>query len=269
MARRREKESLGTAKIQDIRSFWETHPLCASAIPHPLGTAEYFKYYDGLREVNESIEFSRQLHEYESFSDRKVLDVGAGNGYVLSRYARKGAEVWGVDITKTGIDLCRKRFKLLGLRGEFLVANAEALPFESNSFDCVCSMGVLHHTPHTAVAVDEMFRVLKSGGQLIVMVYHRNSALYRIKLPAMSLATGKTLQQLVNEVDGTGNPKGSVFSKEELHRLLRQFKELDVFPGVLQGWMLFPRGMRLFPNRWLQKCERYGGWFLYAKGKKP
>lgn len=260
---------MGTIEIQNVRSFWETHPLCASAIPHPLGSREYFRYYDALREANERIKFSYQVHEYGNFTGKKVLDVGAGNGYVLSKYAQEGAEVWGIDITNTAIGLSCRRFELFGLQGDFLVANAEELPFESDSFDCVCSMGVLHHTPNTAKAVDEIFRVLKSGGRLIVMVYHRNSALYRWKFPLMSLVTGKTIQQLLNEIDGVGNPKGSVFSKDELHCLLNKFIDLDLFVGLLQGWMLFPRGGRLFPDRWLRKFEKFGGWFLYAKGRKP
>jgi len=269
MTRWRGKRAVGTIEIQNVRSFWKTHPLCALAIPHPLGSREYFRYYDALRETNERIKFSYQVHEYGNFTGKKVLDVGAGNGYVLSKYAQEGAEVWGIDITNTAIDLCCRRFELFGLRGDFLVASAEELPFESDSFDCVCSMGVLHHTPNTAKAVDEIFRVLKSGGRLIVMVYHRNSALYRWKFPLMSLVTGKTIQQLVNEVDGVGNPKGSVFSKDELHCLLNKFIDLDLFVGLLQGWMLFPRGGRLFPDRWLRKFEKFGGWFLYAKGRKP
>jgi len=260
---------VGSVQLQSVRSFWEANPLCASAIPYPLGTDEYFRYYDELREANESIGFSYQLHEYRNFSGQKVLDVGVGNGYVLSKYAQEGAKVWGVDITETAIGLCRKRFKLFGLRGGFLVANAEELPFQNESFDCVCSMGVLHHTPDAAKAADEIFRVLKPGGRLIVMVYHRNSVLYRFKLPLMSLATGKPVQQLVNEVDGVGNPKGNVFSRDELRRLLKKFRDLDLFVGLLQGWMLFPKGARLFPDRLLRKFERYGGWFLYAKGRKP
>jgi SAM-dependent methyltransferase len=256
-------------QIQDIRSFWEVHPLCTSTIPYSPGTRQYFEYYDRLREVNESLQFSYWLHEYQAFSGKKVLDVGAGNGYVLSKYAQEGAYVAGLDITKTAIDLCSKRFGLLGLKGDVVVGNAEALPFEPESFDCVCSMGVLHHTPDTHQAVDEIFRVLKPGGRLITMVYHRNSVLYRFKFPLMSLVTGKPIQQLVDEVDGVGNPKGSVFSRDELRRLLKKFGDLHLFVGLLQGWMLFPRGGRLFPDRLLHKFEKYGGWFLYAKGRKP
>lgn len=125
----RGKESVETVQIQSVCSFWEANPLCASAIPYPLGTDEYFRYYDELREANESIKFSYEVHEYRKFSGQKVLDVGVGNGYVLSKYAQEGAKVWGVDIMETAVNLCSERFKLFGLRGGFLVGNAEELPF--------------------------------------------------------------------------------------------------------------------------------------------
>ncbi|OGP90884.1 MAG: hypothetical protein A2157_05415 [Deltaproteobacteria bacterium RBG_16_47_11] len=256
-------------RIQEIRSFWEAHPLCAGSIPYPLGTKEYFEYYDRLREANENLGFSNDLHEYQRFSKKKVLDVGSGNGYVLGKYAEHGAEVYGVDITQISIELCRRRFEYMGAHGQFCVANVEALPFESDTFDCVCSMGVLHHTPNIKKAIGEIFRVLHPGGRLIIMIYHRNSALYRFKFPLMRMVTGKSLQQLVNEVDGFGNPKGGVFSRPEMKTLLSDFKDLKVFVGALQTWMVFPRYLRLISDRWLRRLEKYWGWFLYVKGVKP
>src|SRR5258708_34092222 len=116
-------------QIEDIKKYWNENPLCAWAIPHPLGSNEYFTFYDTLRERNESLEFSYALHEYKDFKGKKVLDVGSGNGYVLSKYAKDGADVFGIDITETGIDLCKKRFELHGLQGNFQVANAKELPF--------------------------------------------------------------------------------------------------------------------------------------------
>lgn len=81
------------------------------------------------------------------------------------------------------------------------MGNAEELPFKGETFDCACSMGVLHHTPSPSKAVEEIFRVLKPGGRLVVMCYHRNSALYRLTFPYLSLVTGKSLRQLVYEMD--------------------------------------------------------------------
>ena len=266
----RDELALPTGKaIDDVRKFWESHPVAAAAIPYPLGSVEYLRYYDQLREANESPEFSQRLHEYENFKNRLVLDVGCGNGYVLSKYAQEGAEVYGVDITHTALALCTQRFALLGSHGHFTLGNAEELPFAEGTFDCVCSMGVLHHTPSPARSVEEIFRVLKPGGRLIVMLYHRNSALYRLTLPFLSVLTGKAIRQLVNEVDGIGNPRGEVFSKTELRRLLHDFKDLDMFAGLLKRWMLRPKIGSFLPERFLRRAEKHWGWFLYAKGVKP
>jgi SAM-dependent methyltransferase len=254
-------------KVAAVRAFWEENPLCASAIPYALGTAEYFSYYDLLREANEPVSFARALHEYDRFRDRLVLDVGSGNGYVLSRYAAAGAHVYGVDLTETGISLCRRRFELGGWRGHFTVGNAESLPFRSESFDCVCSMGVLHHTPETARAVEECRRVLKPGGQLIVMFYHRNSLHYRLLFPLRRLLTGKSLQQSVNEVDGVGNPKGDVYSRAELRALLRAFPDPQIFAGFLPWRRLV--GLARMPGPLRTWIDRRVGWFLYAKAVRP
>jgi SAM-dependent methyltransferase len=258
-------DSLANVKVADVKAFWETNPLCASAIPYALGTAEYFTYYDALREENEPVPFARALHEYSRFAGRRVLDVGSGNGYVLSRYAMTGADVYGVDLTSTGIALCRRRFALAGLRGHFTVGNAENLPFPSESFDCVCSMGVLHHTPDTDRAVREVHRVLRPGGRLIVMFYHRNSFQYRVLFPARRVLAGKSIQQSVNEVDGVGNPKGDVYSRAELAALLKGFDQLEIFAGLLP-WHRLGRLGRAVPSGLRAWADRRAGWFLYAKG---
>ncbi|MGQ0811530.1 MAG: class I SAM-dependent methyltransferase [Nitrospiraceae bacterium] len=254
--------------LQTVKEFWEAHPVAAAAVPHPLGTPEYFYYYDQLREANESLGFSYALHEYRGFAGKQVLDVGCGNGYVLSRYAKEGAITFGVDITKTGIELCHRRFALNQLDGNFSVGSAEDLPFPSESFDLVCSMGVLHHTPDTAKAVNEIFRVLKPGGRLIVMFYHRNSAKYRLNLLLQSILRVKSMRQLVNEVDGAGNPKGDVYSETELRSLLNRFSSLEVFAGFLRGNMFLPIIGHVIPQSCLRPFERRWGWFLYAKGIK-
>ncbi len=254
------------SQLEDVRSFWNANPLCAAAIPHPLGSSEYFSYYNQLREANESPAFSAALHEYDQFAGKQVLDVGCGNGYVLEQYAKSGAIVTGIDLTPAAVSLSRERFRLRGLQGTFHEANAEELPFADNSFDCVCSMGVLHHTPHTERAVREVHRVLKRGGRLIMMFYHRNSFHYRIRFTWRRLRTGKSYQEQVNEVDGIGNPKGYVYSKRELACLLNMFTGLEMFAGLS---MLPGKVNRLCPSPVREGLERRWGWFLYAKGWKP
>jgi SAM-dependent methyltransferase len=253
---------------EGVRRYWDERPLCASQIPFEVGTKDWFEYYDKLREGIEPIDFSYELHEYRDFKGREVLDVGCGNGYVLSKYASEGADVTGIDLTPTAVNICRKRFALLGLRGEFKVADAQQLPFERDTFDCVCSMGVLHHVPDTEKAVAEIWRVLKPGGRLIIMMYHRNSIQYQLKYRLVSWVKRRPMQDLVNEFDGVGNPKGDVYSKRHLRRLLHAFDDLEMRVGFLEP-LMFTRRLSYFVPRWaLGLLQSRVGWNLYAKGRK-
>ena len=264
--------------IDDVRSFWERSPVCASDIPHPLGSQGYFDYFDRLRADLEPPRLWERIHEPRNFAGKDVLDVGCGNGFVLSRYAVAGARVTGVDLTQAGVSLSQARFALAKLRGTFRTANAESLPFPGASFDLVTSMGVLHHTPHPELGFSEIHRVLRPGGRLIIMVYHRDSALHRFKMPALARRMGRSLEDVVNSVDGLENPLGRVYSRAELAQLLAAFTNLNLFAGALLPEDMLPvslikygamarvrpalkLALRPFASRW--------GWFLYAKATKP
>lgn len=255
--------------IEAVKSFWESNPLCSHAVGIPTDDPSYFAVYDRIRETHfESVAESYAIHEYKGFCGKRVLDVGCGNGYVLRHYAREGAETVGVDITQRAVDICTLRFAHENLWGSFEVANAEHLPFDDDTFDCVCSMGVLHHVPDTEQAVREIHRVLKPGGRLIVMLYHRDSAEYWFSMRLRSALQGKPIQQVVNEFDGVGNPKGDVYSKTEMAHLLRDFVGLDMFVGHLHGGMFIPRIGRTVPRSWLKPIEGKLGWCLYGKARK-
>ena len=261
--------NLNAITTNDVKSFWQNNPLCVAGIPHEPGTLEFFEVFDAQRESIEPLPISYVLHEYTDFKCRKVLDVGCGNGYVLSKYALEGGEVYGIDITQAGVDLCLKRFELFGLVGNFRVADAQDIPYPDSTFDCVCSMGVLHHVPDTQKALDEIFRVLKPGGRLIVMFYHRHSAKYQLKYRVWSWVTGKSMQQLVNEFDGVGNPKGVVSSRSELRKRLHRFSEIQMHIGFLETRDIILRGARFLPERLFQPLAPLIGWNLYAKARKP
>jgi hypothetical protein len=109
-------------------------------------------------------------------------------------------------------------------------------------------------------------RVLRPGGRLIVMFYHRDSAVYR-RLQLRARRTGRSLQTFVNEVDGVGNPKGDVYSRDELRALLAGFEDIDLSVGFLQGLPLGP--VRVPPKLLLRPFASRWGWFLYAKARKP
>lgn len=268
-------------RLQSVKDFWEQNPVAAAGIAAELGTAEYFRAFDALREADECepAALSERIHGYSASRDLKVLDIGCGNGYVLFQYARNGAEVTGVDLTATAIDLSRKRFALGGLPGTFVEVDGEHLPFPDNHFDIVCSMGVLHHISNPRPMVDEIHRVLRPGGRLIVMLYHRyswkNLVLLRVRRLLDPRYRGKTQQEALNMNDGDACPLALVYSRGEATRLFHRFEGTEFLLTQLswKQFLMLPPLVRLaqrflspssesWPARWL-------GWNLNIRAIKP
>ena len=168
------------------------------------------------------------IRDFTGVSGKKLLDIGCGNGYVTCLYAGAGAGVSAIDLTEKAVELTKSRLNIQGLSAEVQKADAENLPFDDQSFDVVVSFGVLHHTPDTEKALAEIFRVLKPGGRILLMLYHRNSFAYQLLLRIKRLIQpgwrGKSADDQVNAVDGAENPLGKVYSKNQVSKMLGQFK---------------------------------------------
>ena len=93
---------------------------------------------------------------------QRILDVGCGLGEIGERCQLKlGAHVAAIDTSPRMVELARAR----GLDAQ--VADAERLPFNDNSFDCVFAGWVLYHVPNLDKAVAECARVLVHEGSLV------------------------------------------------------------------------------------------------------
>ncbi|HKO11609.1 MAG TPA: class I SAM-dependent methyltransferase [Acidobacteriaceae bacterium] len=107
---------------------------------------------------------------------KDVLEVGVGMGADHLRWALAvPRSLSGVDLTSRAVEFTRARLALADRNSDLRVADAEQLPFADDSFDLVYSWGVLHHSPNTARAVGEIFRVLRPGGSARIMIYHKYS----------------------------------------------------------------------------------------------
>jgi SAM-dependent methyltransferase len=161
------------ATIDDVRTYWNLHIHDLEITRHPVGSRGFF---DDLDQYHfEKLHHLPQLVDFDGYSGRRVLEVGCGAGVDLARFARGGAEVTGVDIAPSAIDLARANFEQQGLRGELQVANGEQLPFPDGSFDLVYAHGVVQYTSDPKRLVEECRRVLAPGGEAIFQVYNRLS----------------------------------------------------------------------------------------------
>jgi ubiquinone/menaquinone biosynthesis C-methylase UbiE len=97
----------------------------------------------------------------------QVLEVAVGTGLNLGLYPEQ-ATVTGMDLSPAMLELARKRAAELGRAVDLRVGNAQRLEFDDASFDTVvCTFG-LCAVPDDAGAVDEMVRVLRPGGVLLL-----------------------------------------------------------------------------------------------------
>jgi SAM-dependent methyltransferase len=96
----------------------------------------------------------------------RSLELGAGTGYFSLNLLQAGviSEATCTDISQGMVDVLAGNAERLGLEVEARVADAEALPFEDESFDLVLGHAVLHHLPDLDHAWREIHRVLRPGG---------------------------------------------------------------------------------------------------------
>ncbi len=100
-----------------------------------------------------------------------VLDAGCGTGDHAVRFARRGYQCVGVDISETVLKEAEKNILRKGLNSKIsLVCQAlEDLSLADDKFDVVHCRGVLMHIPHWERALEHLCRVLKPGGRIVIM----------------------------------------------------------------------------------------------------
>jgi ubiquinone/menaquinone biosynthesis C-methylase UbiE len=168
------------AELAGVREFWNTEACGTHFVEHSQGDRDFFEQYRAHRYRTEW--HIPLLVPFAETKGKRVLEIGTGNGADGVMFARAGADYTGVDLTETALDATRRHFASLGLRGTFQRENAERLSFPDASFDFVYSHGVLHHTPDTQAAIDEVYRVLRPGGRAVVMLYHKHSFNYHVRI---------------------------------------------------------------------------------------
>ena len=97
---------------------------------------------------------------------QKVLDLACGSGTAVLVATRRYCDVTGIDYVPELIERARNRAEASGLPAQFLVADAQNLPFPDNSFDVILSVYGVQFAPDQEKAAAEMVRVCKPGGKI-------------------------------------------------------------------------------------------------------
>ena len=291
------------AKLKErVRAFWQENPCGTKFAGVAPGSRRFYELVEEHRYQKEW--HIPQAADFSGAKGLRVLELGCGLGTDGAQFALAGADYTGIDLTEAAIELAKRRFELFRLPGTFRTADAENLDFADESFDLVYSHGVLHHTPDTAAAVQEIHRVLRPGGRAVVMLYHRNSYNYRINISLLRRAGVRLLKWdtgvkfvhlltaepeqslreharrlkaersylsseefLSRNTDGAGNPLARVYSRSDARRLFRDFSGVELRTYFLNKRWLPVIGSFLPRPLESQMASRWG-WHLWIYATK-
>lgn len=113
------------------------------------------------------------------FEDKRILDVGCGDGYYSRCLKKRGADIIGVDISGSMIELAEKNTKKEGLIIPYYKISGQRLEFEENSFDYVLTVAVLQHILDEHILsklLSEISRVVVIGGGVIIFEHTQTVA---------------------------------------------------------------------------------------------
>src|SRR6266571_369414 len=164
-------EEFATLK-SEVKSFWNRKSCDTQHAHSEKFSREYFEQIEQWRYLDQP--FIHSFAQFTRYHGKRVLEVGFGAGTDFIQWLRAGALASGVDLTEEALDNLIHRIRIYGLpKPESVqVADAENLPFPSDSFDLGYSWGVLHHTPNPEKALAELVRVVRPGGEIKIMLYN-------------------------------------------------------------------------------------------------
>lgn len=138
--------------------------------------------------------------------NERALDVGCGTGHFTIMLAEYGAEVTGCDTSEAMLAHARTKYPAL----TWHLADARELPYADASWDLVFSVTMLEFVREPIRALDEMWRVLKPGGRLVVAVLQAGSPWH---------------EMYVREAERGPSPfaEAHFFPRDELAALLRRY----------------------------------------------
>jgi ubiquinone/menaquinone biosynthesis C-methylase UbiE len=168
---------------------------------------------------------------FKKYNVRKVLDLGCGSGRHLVYLAKRGFDVYGIDIAEHGIKIARRWLKEEGLKANLKVGDIyRKLPYKNNFFDAIISIRTLHHERIEKIKklIKEMERILKPNGLIFITVTKRES---KKKIPKEDLWKIKFIAQRTI-IPLTGEENGLIhyyFNRNILKKEFKNFKVLEMW----------------------------------------
>lgn len=233
------------------------------------------KSYEEKRRFRYELQdYMHEEFQFNKFAGKKILELGSGAGIDSAEFLRNGAEVVSVDFSSLSVRSTKHLLEEADFSGHVVMADAKHLPFRDSQFDAVYSFGVIHHINEVADVLNQIVKVLRSGGLFLGMVYNRLSLLYAYSIIYLHgileglFAQGLTESEIAAKFSErmTGNPYTRVYDKGELRELLGKFFR-DVSIETHYNVIDTPDKRKVKFN--LENGEENLGWHLAFRATKP
>jgi len=266
----------------EAQKTWGASPTGSTSAKGEIpGTINFFEKARSFRDTVEQ----PWLPDVVPFSEsrgKRVLEIGFGPGYDTLKFMQAGAVYSGIDITSENVARTKQHLGFFGYAPDVQQGDAENLPFEDNTFDIVYSNGVLHHVPGIQKAFKEVHRVLRPGGEFVVLLYNKRSVFYA-GVTLIHLLTGAFLKQTMAErrskietTEANAAPIVNVYSSKEVAAILasEQFAIKSIVcrkctPEDLPASSKFGAIYKIVPRFIYDTIGRYAGWYLIARAIRP
>lgn len=257
------------ARKKAVQDFWDEASCGETLYLHGENYAEQ------ARQRYELEPYIEEFADFAAANNKRVLEVGVGLGADHQKFAESGAELWGVDLTPRAIEHVQRRFRALGLHSHLAVGDAEKLAFRAEAFDLVYSWGVLHHSPDTPAAIDEVWRVLDRGGAAKIMVYHTHSLIgymLWVRYALLRLRPWTTLTEIYSKY--LESPGTKAYTVQEAAQMFSRFSVVDIrvhlthgdllesASGQRHGGFLLNIARKIWPRTLLKKWAHGYGLFM-------
>lgn len=187
------------------------------------------------------------VSRWKSKGYKKFLDLGCGLGRHSILFVKNGFETYSFDLSQDGLDVLNEKAKNEDLNIDIKLGDINNLPYETNSFDCLLAYHVISHTDTKGIIkiINEINRVLRSGGEFFITLCSKNS-------PSFSKKNYPRIDE--NTIIKTEEPEVDVphfySDLEDVKELLKDFDIIkirhieDIFDNT-SSWHYFIHGEKL------------------------
>ena len=252
---------------QRIRDYWNNQPCNVRHSKNPPGSLEFFQDVSARRYRVEP-----HIPEFAGFylwQGKQVLEIGPGIGSDAAEFARNGADYYGIDYSDESVKLAQQRFKVEELEGTFVCGDSSDAESYNTlpKMDLVYSYGVIHHFPAIDRIIDNVYNILKPGGEFRFMVYAKNSW--------KQAMINKGLDQFEAQA---GCPYAKSYTKDDILELLGDKFHLERLrqdhcfmynvDAYKQGRYELEPWFEAMPEAMREAVKEYLGWHLLVKARR-